>query len=169
MGFFSFSHFFSNLYTISIILFSVLLVEAYLMIRSAIRLMVKLLFWFNSASSSLSETDQFMAAVAEKCPAVRYKKGSTAAVAECAVCLCDVEEGDEVRELQCRHVYHRKCLDKWLEHSGVTCPLCRRLVLLDEALIEQWQNETEYCGEDDDMGLMFLSFRGGNLSRLIWC
>ncbi|KAG9451626.1 hypothetical protein H6P81_011591 [Aristolochia fimbriata] len=161
--------FFSNLYTTSLIVSSVLLVEAYLMIRWGIRLGVMLLFRFYSTPTSLSETERFMAAVEEKSPATRYEKGSTEAVAECAVCLCVVEEGEEVRELQCGHVYHRECLDRWLEQSGVTCPLCRRSVLMDEALIEQWQNEREYCGEDDEMGLLFLSFRGGNLGRLIWC
>lgn len=47
-------------------------------------------------------------------------------VVECAVCLSDIKEGDEIRELQCDHLFHRVCLDKWaIEYSHLTCPLCR--------------------------------------------
>ncbi|CAL1391846.1 unnamed protein product [Linum trigynum] len=49
---------------------------------------------------------------------------------ECAVCLSKVEQGDEIRELPCRHVFHKVCLDRWCQSSFTrrqpTCPLCRR-------------------------------------------
>jgi hypothetical protein len=48
---------------------------------------------------------------------------------ECAVCLCRIEEGEEIRELRCDHLFHRVCLDRWLGHKRVTCPLCRRSLL----------------------------------------
>ncbi|KAK6134051.1 hypothetical protein DH2020_032196 [Rehmannia glutinosa] len=44
---------------------------------------------------------------------------------ECAVCLCRIDEGDEVRELRCHHLFHKVCLDRWLGYGHVTCPLCR--------------------------------------------
>ncbi|CAI9768061.1 unnamed protein product [Fraxinus pennsylvanica] len=44
---------------------------------------------------------------------------------ECAVCLCRIDEGDEVRELRCNHLYHRVCIDRWLGYGHKTCPLCR--------------------------------------------
>ncbi|KAH6797894.1 hypothetical protein C2S52_022448 [Perilla frutescens var. hirtella] len=47
---------------------------------------------------------------------------------ECAVCLCRIDGGDEIRELRCDHVFHRVCLDRWLEYGHVTCPLCRNNV-----------------------------------------
>lgn len=44
----------------------------------------------------------------------------------CAVCLCEFEGDAEVRRLSnCRHVFHRCCLDRWAEHDRCTCPLCR--------------------------------------------
>ncbi|KAJ8760401.1 hypothetical protein K2173_015068 [Erythroxylum novogranatense] len=47
---------------------------------------------------------------------------------ECAVCLCKIEHGQEDRELRCNHQFHRVCIDRWLEHQGFTCPLCRDFV-----------------------------------------
>ncbi|KAG9133529.1 hypothetical protein Leryth_019438 [Lithospermum erythrorhizon] len=48
---------------------------------------------------------------------------------ECSVCLCEIEEGDEVRELSCDHLFHRECLDKWIiGYGNITCPLCRSYV-----------------------------------------
>lgn len=49
----------------------------------------------------------------------------------CAVCLNELEMDDKVRELKnCRHVFHRKCLDRWADHdANGTCPLCRAPLL----------------------------------------
>ncbi|KAL8533488.1 hypothetical protein ACS0TY_009766 [Phlomoides rotata] len=44
---------------------------------------------------------------------------------ECAVCLCRIDEGDEMRELRCDHLFHKVCLDRWLGYGQGTCPLCR--------------------------------------------
>merc|ERR1711934_1157636 len=41
----------------------------------------------------------------------------------CAICLADFELGEESRRLQCRHLFHRECLDEWLRNCS-TCPLC---------------------------------------------
>jgi hypothetical protein len=32
---------------------------------------------------------------------------------ECVFCLSCIEEGEEMRELKCRHLFHRSCLDRW--------------------------------------------------------
>ncbi|KAH7440823.1 hypothetical protein KP509_03G012300 [Ceratopteris richardii] len=45
---------------------------------------------------------------------------------ECPICLSEYEEGQEIRVLrECKHAYHKHCLDGWLEHHHTTCPLCR--------------------------------------------
>ncbi|CAL5363624.1 unnamed protein product [Camellia sinensis] len=65
----------------------------------------------------------------EAIPAHKYRKGADVAggedAATCAVCLCDFEEGDEVRTLPgCMHSFHVDCIDMWLfSHSN--CPMCR--------------------------------------------
>ncbi|CAL0302212.1 unnamed protein product [Lupinus luteus] len=44
---------------------------------------------------------------------------------ECAVCLCDVVEGEKTRVLpKCNHGFHVDCIDMWFQ-SHSTCPLCR--------------------------------------------
>ncbi|KAF8088288.1 hypothetical protein N665_0546s0020 [Sinapis alba] len=48
--------------------------------------------------------------------------------AECCVCLCDYEDGTELRELWCRHHFHEACIDKWLSINA-TCPLCKSNIL----------------------------------------
>ncbi|KMZ66431.1 hypothetical protein ZOSMA_29G00800 [Zostera marina] len=42
----------------------------------------------------------------------------------CCFCLCDVKEKDEFRELRCKHVFHKDCLDKWVLYGQENCPLC---------------------------------------------
>ncbi|XP_039026517.1 probable E3 ubiquitin-protein ligase RHA1A [Hibiscus syriacus] len=46
-------------------------------------------------------------------------------VVECAICLCKIDEDDEIRELTCDHLFHRVCLDRWAGYRRSTCPICR--------------------------------------------
>lgn len=48
--------------------------------------------------------------------------------AECCICLCAYDDGNELRELPCRHHFHSPCIDKWL-HINATCPLCKYNIL----------------------------------------
>ena len=43
----------------------------------------------------------------------------------CSICLVAVKKGDKVYELACKHLFHPKCINPWLEKSTV-CPNCRR-------------------------------------------
>nr|GMD16891.1 E3 ubiquitin-protein ligase RHA2B-like [Ipomoea batatas] len=54
--------------------------------------------------------------------------GGESEAVECAVCLCKIEEGEEVRDLRCNHIFHRDCLDRWLATGRNSCPLCRTQV-----------------------------------------
>ncbi|XP_042479063.1 brassinosteroid-responsive RING protein 1-like [Macadamia integrifolia] len=48
----------------------------------------------------------------------------------CAVCLSCMERSHEIRELpNCSHMFHRECLDRWVDQGQVTCPLCRSKLL----------------------------------------
>ncbi|KAI3812918.1 hypothetical protein L1987_17631 [Smallanthus sonchifolius] len=51
----------------------------------------------------------------------------------CAVCLYEFDAGDEIRRLtNCQHVFHRLCLDRWMDHNQKTCPLCRTPFMPDD-------------------------------------
>lgn len=41
---------------------------------------------------------------------------------ECAVCKDDLELGEDLLSLECRHSFHASCIEKWLKVSG-TCPI----------------------------------------------
>lgn len=51
---------------------------------------------------------------------------------QCAVCLNAMEAKQLTRELRnCSHVFHKQCLDAWIDNSNVTCPLCRADLLYE--------------------------------------
>jgi hypothetical protein len=44
---------------------------------------------------------------------------------ECAICVCDLEEGEPATRLRCcGYVYHRCCIQQWLTMGKATCPMC---------------------------------------------
>lgn len=60
-------------------------------------------------------------------PAHKYQKGAGLVNEEgtCAICLCEFEEGEELRTLpECSHSYHAPCIDMWF-YSHSNCPICR--------------------------------------------
>ncbi|CAH8388132.1 unnamed protein product [Eruca vesicaria subsp. sativa] len=59
-----------------------------------------------------------------------YRYADTAvASSDCIVCLSTLKTGEEVRKLGCRHVFHKQCLEGWLQHLNFNCPLCRSPLL----------------------------------------
>ncbi|URE27261.1 RING-H2 finger protein [Musa troglodytarum] len=61
-------------------------------------------------------------------PSVLIRFGGLKDGAECAVCLCELSEGDAARLLpKCGHGFHLECIDMWFR-SHSTCPLCRSSV-----------------------------------------
>ncbi|KAG6499782.1 hypothetical protein ZIOFF_039574 [Zingiber officinale] len=50
----------------------------------------------------------------------------------CAVCLCEIKEGDLVQVLRgCGHEFHDQCIAPWLQRHE-SCPLCRALPLRND-------------------------------------
>ncbi|KAK4791343.1 hypothetical protein SAY86_031756 [Trapa natans] len=65
-----------------------------------------------------------------------YRGGGEEADPECAICMSHVEAGHEIREIQCGHLFHAGCLDRWLELNHWNCPLCRGFVAPPRAVSE---------------------------------
>ena len=42
---------------------------------------------------------------------------------QCQICLCDYDEGEQVRVLPCMHAFHGACTESWL-HVRLQCPNC---------------------------------------------
>nr|WCA73308.1 XERICO [Lilium davidii] len=57
---------------------------------------------------------------------------------DCCVCLVRFQLKCVVNKLECGHVFHRDCLEKWLDYYHVTCPLCRNYVLPREYRHSWW-------------------------------
>jgi hypothetical protein len=62
-----------------------------------------------------------------KLPIVKFKEGKSANDL-CSICLCDYEEGEELRQLPCNHDFHFHCVGDWLKLS-LRCPLCNQRLL----------------------------------------
>ncbi|KAK1626309.1 hypothetical protein QYE76_000624 [Lolium multiflorum] len=55
---------------------------------------------------------------------------ASAGARDCAVCLLEFADGDELRALPlCAHAFHADCIDVWLR-AHASCPLCRAAVAL---------------------------------------
>jgi len=56
---------------------------------------------------------------------VKDLKAQTKETLDCAVCLSEFEDDEQLRWLpKCSHAFHPDCIDTWL-FSHTTCPVCR--------------------------------------------
>jgi hypothetical protein len=56
---------------------------------------------------------------------VVYKKGEFPNDS-CSVTLMDFEEGQEVSQLPCGHIFEKDAVLKWLKDENASCPVCRK-------------------------------------------
>lgn len=84
---------------------------------------------------------------------------------ECSICLSEYEEGDKIRELECKHMFHNNCLEKWLHGCEATCPLCRSTVVPKEIVSEHRQCLKEHQllkkSVEEELAVLFLSAING--------
>lgn len=56
----------------------------------------------------------------------------------CSICLETFDDAEIIQQLECKHVFHPKCIGEWLS-TNETCPLCRGQIYnweVDERLPE---------------------------------
>ncbi|KAL3830844.1 hypothetical protein ACJIZ3_019646 [Penstemon smallii] len=66
------------------------------------------------------------------CSYIKQDDGVGPFGSDCVVCLNRFNEGDRLRELQCRHVFHKDCLDGWMDQLNFSCPICRAQLVDNE-------------------------------------
>merc|ERR1712113_941596 len=54
----------------------------------------------------------------------------------CPVCKDKFEDGDVCKLMPCDHLYHKDCIEQWLNHAN-NCPVCRYRLKTDDAIYEQ--------------------------------
>ena len=70
----------------------------------------------------------------------------------CTVCLYEFERGQEIHVLaDCKHVFHRPCLDQWLLHRHTTCPLCRISLLPCDILKKKKKKQQQRLSEREQV------------------
>jgi hypothetical protein len=47
----------------------------------------------------------------------------------CSICLNIIKQDEIIRQLDCKHVFHTKCIEKYLLEYNCKCPLCRKDVV----------------------------------------
>jgi len=47
----------------------------------------------------------------------------------CPICLEKFNTGEYYRKLKCNHLFHKKCIDRWIKKDKNECPMCRDLII----------------------------------------
>lgn len=156
--------FISNIYGSASVYFSLLLLHLVIRVRSITEIIT------NSKRRVISTT-QYLNLIEEANPAISYTNGDRGSTrqtsGECTVCLSEFVEGEIVRKLKCKHMFHRDCLDEWLQQYLATCPLCRTKVLPDEVVANyhRLQNRLDYDETDDEILFFFSTLHGNSFHR----
>lgn len=45
---------------------------------------------------------------------------------QCNVCMENYNINDNITQLDCKHFFHKNCIQNWLCNEHVTCPICRK-------------------------------------------
>ncbi|KAK8956383.1 putative E3 ubiquitin-protein ligase RHA2B [Platanthera guangdongensis] len=86
--------------------------------------------WFPAPSAEPSLTEKFRSRIKP----VRFgsavgRRRAAEWHPDCRVCLARFEMDSVVNRLPCGHLFHKSCVEQWLDYQNETCPLCRSHLL----------------------------------------
>ncbi|KAI4317219.1 hypothetical protein L6164_025109 [Bauhinia variegata] len=138
-----FSELFSQLYTKIVVFLTLRLLKLVLLIGHLM------------SDTQTNTTTQFLKLIEERNPTICFTRRLKPPdnIDQCRVCLSEFEEGEKVRNLKCKHTFHKDCLDKWLQQCLATCPLCRNQVLPDNVVdkYRRLRNQVENDQNEDQI------------------
>ncbi|EEF47066.1 protein binding protein, putative [Ricinus communis] len=82
--------------------------------------------------------------IKHKLPVIAFSETDprTAVHETCAICLSCIDKRQEIRlPGNCSHLFHRECMDEWVDHGHGTCPLCRLKLLPAQNGKDPWREE----------------------------
>ena len=56
---------------------------------------------------------------------IKKYKAETKLQENCSICMCSMDENEELCELICTHHFHNVCIETWLKKYNYKCPVCR--------------------------------------------
>ena len=60
---------------------------------------------------------------------IKYKKAKIQTENVCPICLDHIVIGEFQKTLECKHCFHKKCIDHWFKKDHNECPMCRKIVI----------------------------------------
>ncbi|XP_004492772.1 brassinosteroid-responsive RING protein 1-like [Cicer arietinum] len=93
--------------------------------------------------------------ICEFLPVVSFSKiAGDSPPSGCAVCLNEFAGEEEIRCMaNCRHIFHRTCVDRWIDHDQKLCPLCRTHFVPDHKMEYYNQRLWAASESEDDVSL----------------
>jgi hypothetical protein len=79
-------------------------------------------------ASPLSDTD-VKNIRKDKIKKIKYHKIKEENENECPICLEQFSLGEYQKTLDCKHCFHKKCIDRWFKKDNDFCPMCRLKVI----------------------------------------
>ena len=78
---------------------------------------------------------------------------------ECVICFANIENVQDIRLLNCQHLFHDECIDKWLQKKP-SCPVCKKEFKKERQLKVFVRNQEDpcipaICGVQSDPGEPF--------------
>lgn len=110
---------------------------------------------FNPFSDQIQNTRQFLRGnsykkvtkdvVIENIKKIKYKNDFDQK--ECPIMMVEFEEGEEISQLPCNHLFNTEALTRWLKNESYKCPVCRHELDFKEVKIYD-TSDNDLSGND---------------------